>query len=271
MKIIGIPALVGSYDNYIWVLSQQQNAWVVDPGESIQVIDFLKQNNLSLQGILITHFHHDHVNGIADLKAAFPDCEVYGPEKTANDFIQHRVKQDDEVRLSPELKLNVLDTPGHTDDHIAYYNSDMLFCGDTLFTAGCGRRFTGTFSQFAESILKLRALDDNIGFYCAHEYTVSNLKFAYLVEPENEALRQRILKLDIRYPQNHEGAQSTLGEEKATNPFMRFDTPTIKAKLLARGAQDNSESLFKTLRSWKDELDQSGELDDRDLISMVTP
>ncbi|MDG6772802.1 hydroxyacylglutathione hydrolase [Thiomicrorhabdus sp. ZW0627] len=271
MKIIGIPALVGSYDNYIWVLHQGRNAWVVDPGQSAQVLDYLRQHDLSLQGILITHFHHDHVNGIADLKADFPDCVVYGPEKTDNAFIQNRVKQGDTVRLNSELEFKVLDTPGHTDDHIAYYNADMLFCGDTLFTAGCGRKFTGTFVQFAESILKLRELDDRTGFYCAHEYTVSNLKFAYLVEPENADLKQRILNTHIRYPELHDGAQSTMGEEKATNPFMRFDTPVIKAKLLARGAEDNAESLFKTLRLWKDELDQSGELDNIDLMSMVNP
>lgn len=270
MNIIGIPALVGSYDNYIWVLHQSHNAWVVDPGESDQVIDFLNKNGLSLKGVLVTHAHHDHINGIPALKAAFPEATVYGPghanAETAG--IEHALKEGDRVELTPDFAFTVMETPGHTLDHIAYYNEHTLFCGDTLFTAGCGRKFTGSYAQFADSILKLRQLDEDTGFYCAHEYTLPNLKFAYLVEPENPALIERIRHTRIDYPQNHEGAQSTLAEEKATNPFLRFDTPAIKAKLLQRGASDTPESLFKSLRLWKDELDQSGELDHFDLTSI---
>ncbi|WP_178861619.1 hydroxyacylglutathione hydrolase [Thiomicrorhabdus cannonii] len=261
MKITGLPALVGSYDNYIWVLYQNQQAWVVDPGESEQVLAFLQQQGLQLQGVLVTHFHHDHVNGIGALKAAYPHATVYGPELTPNPLIEIRVKEGDRVALTDDFALNVLFTPGHTEDHVSYYNDTVLFCGDTLFSGGCGRKFTGTFAQFADSILKLRALPDQLGFYSAHEYTLSNLKFAYLVEPGNAALRQRILESRILYPEPLEGPQSTLGLEKATNPFLRFDTPQIKAQLLQRGAQDTTESLFKTLREWKDDLDQSGALD----------
>jgi len=261
MNIIGIPALVGSYDNYIWVLYESQQAWVIDPGESSQVIDFIDENNLTLQAILITHFHNDHVKGIPALKQAFPNAQVMGPEKTDNSFIQRRVKQDDEIVLSPNFSFHVLDTPGHTKDHISYYNEQTLFCGDTLFTAGCGRKFCGTFKEFTHSILTLRALPDSTEFYCAHEYTESNLKFAHLVEPENSALIQRIKNTQIRYPEPLIKPQSTLAEEKASNPFLRFDVPEIKQQLIQRGAKDTPESLFQTLREWKDQLDQSGELD----------
>lgn len=268
MNIIGIPALVGSYDNYIWVLTEDEQAWVVDPGESLQVIEYLQQHNLDLQGILITHFHHDHVEGIPALKQTFPKAHVYGSEKTDNPFIQTRLKQNDSVKLTSEWQLTVLETPGHTQDHIAYFNSQALFCGDTLFTAGCGRKFTGTFAEFTQSILNLRQLDPQTPFYCAHEYTHSNLKFAHLVEPDNAELNARIKQCDIHYPANHIGPQSTVGEECATNPFMRFDHPQIKSQLLQRGAQENAVSLFTTLRQWKDELDQSGELDQLDFAEL---
>lgn len=261
MNIIGIPALVGTYDNYIWVLFEEKKAWVFDPGEAPQVIDFLNKNDLELQAILVTHFHHDHVEGIPGLKQAFPNAQIYGPEKTENPFIQTKLKQGDELSLSTTLSFKVLETPGHTHDHIVYYNDKYLFCGDTLFSAGCGRKFSGSFEEFTNSVLKLRALPDSTLFYSAHEYTESNLKFAYLVEPNNSALKQRIKNTHIDYPNHHIGAQSNLAEEKATNPFMRFDQPEIKTQLLQRGAQDNSVSLFKTLREWKDQLDQSGELD----------
>lgn len=258
MKIIGLPALVGSYDNYIWVLYQNTQAWVVDPGEASSVLAFLEAHHLQLQGILVTHFHHDHINGIAALVDAFPQARVYGPKATAP--VQHVLSEGECVNLTPDFSLHVLFTPGHTDDHISYHNDRVLFCGDTLFAAGCGRRFTGSFAQFADSILKLRALPDALQFYSAHEYTLDNLKFAWHVEPENTALRERILHTRIHYPQPLEGAQSTLGLEKATNPFLRFDQPGLKARLLQRGAQNTPESLFKTLREWKDHLDQSGEL-----------
>lgn len=276
MKTIGLAALPETYENYIWVLyeeaanasSETGQAWVVDPGESEPVLGFLKEHHLSLQAILITHGHHDHISGVEDLKAAFPHVTVYGPKLANLPLADVHVEEGDKITLTDTLTLKVLNTPGHTQDHIAYLSdadSKMLFCGDTLFTAGCGRQFTGTFAQFAESILKLRELADDTKFYCAHEYTMSNLKFAWLVEPENAALRQRIRDTHINYPQPWQGAQSSLGLEKATNPFMRFDTPSIRSKLIERGAQDTPESLFKTLRLWKDELDQSGALNQVDL------
>lgn len=256
MNIVGLPALVDTYENYIWILHDDTQAFVVDPGESIQVLAYLDKHDLNLQAILITHQHADHTNGINALVEAFPKTVVYGPAKSNLSSIQVKCHENDHVTLTDSMQFKVLDIPGHTKDHIAFYNDNILFCGDTLFTAGCGRLLGGTTKQFSDSILKLRELSDETGFYCAHEYTDTNLKFAQLVEPENKELKKRIANTKIKYPAMHIGAQSTLGEEKLTNPFLRFDTPVIKQKLIARGASDSSESLFKAIRKWKDEFDR---------------
>lgn len=256
MKIIGLPALVGSYDNYIWILYQDHQAWAVDPGESQQVMAFLTQNQLDLKGILVTHHHFDHVDGIPALQAAYPDVTIYGPANPQAKFDLAPLNERDRLDLTNDFHLDVLATPGHTKDHISFVNDQALFCGDTLFTAGCGRLLGGTAQAFSDSILKLRALPDSIGFYCAHEYTADNLAFAALVEPDNAALQQRIQQTKIDYPQPQTGPLSLLSEEKQTNPFMRFDHPKIKAHLLARGAIDRPDSLFQTLRDWKDQFDQ---------------
>ncbi|GKT12057.1 MAG: hydroxyacylglutathione hydrolase [Thiomicrorhabdus sp.] len=256
MNITGLPALVGTYDNYIWILHQDGKAWVVDAGQSEQVINFLQENKLELQGILVTHYHFDHTDGIPALKAAYPDATVYGPEKTENIYIQKRLKEGDQLSLTDSFTLNVFDTPGHTPDHIVFYNDQALFCADTLFTAGCGRLLGGTVEEFSASLLKLRDLPDSTPVYTAHEYTADNLKFAQIVEPENQALQARIAHSDIHYPSNLNLAQSTLKEEKETNPFLRFDKPQIKAQLLKRGATDRPASLFQALRCWKDQFDK---------------
>lgn len=256
MNIVGLPALIDTYENYIWILYEADKAWVVDPGESIQVIDFLKQNNLNLQAILITHTHFDHINGVPGLKEAFPEAVVYGPAKDQHQIIQTGLSEGDVMALTTNFSLTVLDTPGHTANHISFYNEQALFCGDTLFTAGCGLVLGGTVEEFSHSIIKIRDLPDSTPFYCAHEYTADNLKFALLVEPDNEQLQQRAKQPLFDYPQIHKGPLSTLGEEKNTNPFLRFDNPTIKAELMKRGATDSPTSLFKTLRGWKDQFDQ---------------
>lgn len=272
MNIIGLPALVGSYDNYIWTLHNDQQAWVVDPGESAPVLNYLRQHNLALQAILITHLHHDHIQGVEALKSVFPNATVYGPHGDNQGLIDRPLQEGERIPLTEGLTFNVLETPGHTAEHIAFYSDSspqgcLLFCGDTLFAAGCGRKFTGSYAQFADSILKLRALKDDCGFCSAHEYTLTNLKFAYLVEPSNPALLDRIRTTQIQYPAPLTEPQSSLAMEKATNPFLRFDSPAIKSQLLKRGAQDTPESLFATLRLWKDELDQNGALDQMELPS----
>ncbi|BBP45746.1 hydroxyacylglutathione hydrolase [Thiosulfatimonas sediminis] len=250
--------MVGTYDNYIWVMydSTQGLAWIVDPGEARQVIDFLQQNQLQAAAILITHRHFDHIDGVAEIKANYPDCVIYGPQKTPFTLIEKRLSEGEQITLNPDLHFRVLDTPGHTEDHISYVNEKWLFCADTLFTGGCGRILGGTVEQFANSILKLRALNEDLLFYCAHEYSADNLAFATYVEPENTALQQRLNQLHVNYPALHDGNVDTLGLEKRTNPFMRFDTPALKAKLIAKGSKDCPAELFATLRAWKDRVDQ---------------
>ncbi|WP_040728416.1 hydroxyacylglutathione hydrolase [Thiomicrorhabdus sp. Kp2] len=257
MNIVGLPALVGTYDNYIWIIHDNYQAWVVDPGESKQVIDYLTENHLTLKGILITHQHFDHIDGIDTLLEFAPQTIVYGPKKIKHPAIQIACKEGDTLKLNKDLEFKVLEIPGHTKDHIAFYNDELLFCGDTLFTAGCGRILGGTAEQFSESILKLRSLPDHLQFFCGHEYTQTNLTFSQLVEPENQALQKRIAQTNIIYPSIHQGAQSTLGEEKETNPFLRFDTPALQAKLIQRGASSSNSSLFSALRAWKDEFDRT--------------
>jgi len=262
MAIVGIPALVGSYDNYIWILHQttdkQAGAWVIDPGESAQVIKYLQQQQLSLKGILITHRHFDHVDGVAALKEFAPQAKVFGPKQTPLELIESRLVEGDEVELYTNYQLKVLGTPGHTEDHISYYNDQHLFCADTLFTAGCGRILGGTTAEYAESIVKLRQLPDNLAFYCAHEYTRDNLDFACLVDPNNTRLQERSQHFAIDYPLQLQTAPSKLELEKQTNPFMRFDQEPLKSWLVSQGAEESNDSLFSTLRSIKDRYDQFG-------------
>ncbi|WP_319379852.1 hydroxyacylglutathione hydrolase [Thiomicrorhabdus sp.] len=257
MQIHGIPALVGTYDNYIWILSEGRDAWVVDPGQAPQVIKFLDEHQLQLRSILVTHRHFDHVDGIPELKAAFPGAVVYGPEKTPVAAIEKRLVEGDQVELTADYHLHVLDTPGHTEDHISFYNQQDLFCGDTIFTGGCGRLLGGTLEEFADSLLKLRDLPDHLNLYCGHEYTTDNLNFACLVEPKNPQLQQRVSSTKIDYPCILNRPQSTLGTEKATNPFLRFDLESIAEQLKTLGADNTPAQLFAALRSWKDRYDQS--------------
>jgi len=256
MKIVGLPALTETYENYIWIIHDDHQAWIVDPGESEQVIAYLSANQLTPKGVLITHYHHDHVNGVPNILTQYPNIMVYGPEKSDLPFIKKRLSGGDDVSLTPSLAFKVVETPGHTLDQIAFYNDLHLFCGDALFTGGCGRLLGGTAAQFASTLLKLRDLSDELEFYCGHEYTTTNLQFAQLVDPNNQALDQRIKETKINYPSLHFGAQSTLGLEKKTNPFLRLDHPDIKPQLIARGAEDSPEGLFLALRRWKDEFDR---------------
>ena len=257
MNIVGIPALTETYENYIWIIHHQQLAWVVDPGESAQVIEYLSDNKLELQGVLITHGHADHINGLTNLLQNWPNISVYTPTLSAIQGTTHKCAEGDQIKLHEDIQLTVLDTPGHTLDHIAFYNNNWLFCGDTLFAGGCGRILGGSAQQFADSILKLRELPDNLEFYSAHEYTQTNLTFATIVEPENSLLSERLANYHTDYPAILKQPQSSLTLEKATNPFLRFDMEPIKSKLIKRGARDTAESLFLTLREWKDEFDRT--------------
>lgn len=248
----------GFSDNYIWLLESFHTTAValVDPGDGQAALDHLKKHHLDLVAILITHHHRDHVGGNELLKQAYPDVTIYGP---ANENIPARdvaLKEGDEVVLDAmEIKLKVLDVPGHTAGHIAYFSEDKLFCGDTLFCGGCGRVFDGTFEDLAASLRRIAALPDDTGVYCAHEYTVDNLGFAQWVEPESEAIKRRIEDCHIDLDADIPTVPSGLHEELATNPFLRTNEPGViaAAQKWAGKPLENSTEVFTALRQWKDQ------------------
>ncbi len=221
--ITPIPALK---DNYIWAIINRTNntVLIVDPGEAEPVNTFLHEHKLTLSGILLTHHHWDHTNGAASLSKQH-HVPVIGPEKDRIAGLTRAVHEGDEVNIAGfPLTFKVMEIPGHTLGHIAYYSPGMLFCGDTLFAAGCGRIFEGTPPQMFATLQKLAALPDDTNVYCAHEYTVNNLRFAEVVEPDNANIQKRMQKVRELREQQLPSLPSTLGEEKATNPFLRCDT-----------------------------------------------
>ncbi|HNP51280.1 MAG TPA: hydroxyacylglutathione hydrolase, partial [Nitrosomonas nitrosa] len=175
-------------DNYIWVIRDQHYAAIVDPGDAVPVMAYLQQQNLQPIAILNTHHHHDHTGGNIALLTAFA-LPVYGPAKENIPGLTHRLSEGDTIHLAElSLDLSILDIPGHTAGHIAYYGANLLFCGDTLFACGCGRIFEGTPQQMYTSLQKLTKLPDDTLIYCAHEYTLANIRFATAIDPNNPVL-----------------------------------------------------------------------------------
>ncbi|MBA3661495.1 MAG: hydroxyacylglutathione hydrolase [Gammaproteobacteria bacterium] len=250
--ITPIPTLK---DNYVWTIINQESreAIIVDPGEAGPVQDFLEAEKLSLVAILITHHHWDHTNGIKAFKSE--GIEVYGPNNESIEGLTHR-NQDDEVLSFKafHLQFKCIAIPGHTLDHIAYYGDGMLFCGDTLFSAGCGRVFEGTAAMMFKALEQFKNLPDATAVYCAHEYTQANLRFAHTVEPSNHAIQRRILAVDALRAQNLPTLPSTIEIEKATNPFFRCDvSELIKNVEDYAGEKLNTPlEVFTWLRKWKD-------------------
>jgi hydroxyacylglutathione hydrolase len=240
-------------DNYIWTLRDGKRAAVVDPGDARPVIDYLAREKLELVAILATHHHADHVGGIPALleRSRVP---VYGPRGEPIETLTRAVGEGDTVTI-PELDVSfaVLDIPGHTRAHIAYYGADCLFCGDTLFACGCGRVFEGTPEQMYASLEKLRALPDTTRVYCGHEYTLANIGFARSVEPGNPALGAREARDRKLRDAGKPTLPTTLGEEKATNPFLRCLEPAVVESannyLGARVA--DPVRVFAAIRDWK--------------------
>ncbi len=188
MSISVIP-IKAFNDNYIWCLRNQTHCAVVDPGDAAPVLTYCQDNQLTLSAIIITHHHWDHTGGIDALLATFPDIPVFGPQNKDIKQITIRLSQSDDLELEQlGVKFSVLEVPGHTLDHIAYYGDIGLFCGDTLFSAGCGRLFEGSPQQMFQSLAKLTALPADTVVYCTHEYTMANIAFAEAVEPNNQAL-----------------------------------------------------------------------------------
>jgi hydroxyacylglutathione hydrolase len=250
MKIIPIPAFD---DNYIWLICNKRYAAAVDPGDAEPVLDYLSRHGLQLAAILNTHHHGDHTGGNEDLlrHSAVP---VYGSRRETIPGMTHPVGEGNTVLL-PELDVGfaVLDIPGHTAGHVAYYGANSLFCGDTLFACGCGRLFDGTPAQMHASLQKLAALPDETLVYCAHEYTLANIDFAKAVEPTNTALLQReTLDREAR-EQGRPTLPSSMALEKATNPFLRCDRHTVieAANHYAGHELGDPVSVFAVIREWK--------------------
>jgi hydroxyacylglutathione hydrolase len=250
VDIVPIPAF---NDNYIWLLRSGRDAVVVDPGDAAPVLEFLGRNDLRLGAVLLTHHHADHVGGVEDLLDRF-QVEVYGPAAESIPSVSRAVSEADRVRLPRiEVELNVLEIPGHTRGHVAYYGANLLFCGDTLFSCGCGRLFEGTPEQMLASLDKLSALPPSTQVFCGHEYTHANCRFALAVEPENDALRRREHEVAQLRAKGIPTLPSSIGVELQTNPFLRSRCPAVRAAVERyRGAHLAKDAdVFAALRKWK--------------------
>ena len=243
-------------DNYIWLIrgKSPDRVAVVDPGDAGPVLAALEKQRLTPAAILCTHHHGDHVGGVEDVLKHYK-VPVYGPARERIPAITHKLKDGDHVDL-PELGLefNVLDVPGHTAGHIAYYGAGMLFCGDTMFSAGCGRLFEGTADQMHTSLSRFSELPEATRMYCGHEYTEANLRFALTVEPVNADARAHRDWAREKRARNLPTLPSTIGLERRINPFLRSGQPTVRAAAEKQAGHviDSKVEVFATVRRWKD-------------------
>jgi hydroxyacylglutathione hydrolase len=241
LQIIPIPAFK---DNYIWLIHNGRVAIVVDPGDAAPVLETLNRLNLQLHTILITHHHHDHIDGVSSLLDVFTDADIYAPKLEKYVFKHNAVNETDVIELADfNIKATVIEVPGHTLGHVAYYikplesqnkidnDGGLLFCGDTLFGAGCGRLFEGTATQMLDSLNKLVTLPANTKVYCTHEYTLHNINFALSLEPNNQALIERFGETVKLRNAQQPSLPSSISLELATNPFLRCNSSEIKSSL----------------------------------------
>ncbi|OGS95464.1 MAG: hydroxyacylglutathione hydrolase [Gallionellales bacterium RIFCSPLOWO2_02_FULL_57_47] len=256
-EITAVPAL---QDNYIWIIHNDRHAAVVDPGEAEPVLAFLNAHRLQLEAILCTHRHPDHTGGIAALREVY-NVPVYGRRHPGNPHITHDLREGGQLKLKPlGIVFDIIETPGHLNDHLAYIAPGILFCGDVLFGAGCGRNFEGTLAQLHHSLQRLAQLPGDTRVYCAHEYTAANLRFALACEPGNPDVQHRIAATQKLRAANQPTVPSTIALEKATNPFLRCTHPEIISTLQQRGLTDTSElgvselGVFTALRAWRNQF-----------------
>ena len=220
-KEINISPIKAFKDNYIWLVLEKNNGVIIDPGDARPVLKELEKRNINLVSILITHNHFDHVGGVEELIINYPDVQIFAPNNIKFKFRHSIVKEGDVISISKTaIKFYVIETPGHTLDHIVFADKNHLFCGDTLFACGCGKLFEGTYSDMFRSLSKISSLSPNTKVYCAHEYTKENIKFALSIDTNNYKLSERSKRLkniEITIP-------SMLKEELETNPFLRVKT-----------------------------------------------
>lgn len=253
VSIIPIPAF---RDNYIWAVRSGRCVAIVDPGDAGPVLEWLDANRVELTAILATHHHADHVGGVPALRARY-DVPVFGPAREQIPQRTHALRDGDRIVVPGiEITLSVFDIPGHTAGHIAYYAlppEPLVFCGDTLFAAGCGRLFEGTPDQMWSSLSKLAALDQNTGIYCGHEYTLANLRFAAAVEPDSNDVAARAVRETGKRERGLPTLPSTIGAERATNPFLRAGLPGVMAAAATHAGRPMKDAVdaFATLREWK--------------------
>jgi hydroxyacylglutathione hydrolase len=257
--MLNVTPLPAFDDNYIWVLRRPdaRSVAVVDPGDEVPVLDWLEGQKLTLAAILVTHHHGDHTGGVRGLLDAFPGTPVLGPARERIPGISNPLREGDRVHLEClDAPLQVLDVPGHTAGHIAYYGEGALFCGDTLFAAGCGRVFGGTLGDLHASLQRIAALPPQTLVYCAHEYTLANLGFARWVEPASPAIREREAMERQRREAGEPTVPSSLALELATNPFLRTGEPAVRraAEAYAKRPLEHTAEIFAAVRTWKDKV-----------------
>jgi len=252
LRLQPVPALG---DNYIWLMDDGASAVVVDPGAADGVERILRDEGLDLVAVLLTHHHADHIGAAPELLRGWPHAKIYGPKDERIALVMSRVGEGDEVRVdAPSLAFRVIGIPGHTSSHIAFSGMGFVFCGDTLFSLGCGRMFEGTPAQFHHSLTRLASLPDSALVCCGHEYTVANGDFAITVDPANEDLQARIEDARLQRSSGNATLPSTIGSERACNPFLRVGTEAVTHSLTSRAGASPRDDIeaFAWLRSWKD-------------------
>lgn len=249
MNLNSIPAF---QDNYIWVLNDVTGrCLIVDPGEAAPVLKAIEANNWQPEAILLTHHHNDHVGGVAELHRRFPNLIVYGPEETRNKGTTKIVADGDRINIL-EHEFHVFATPGHTSGHVCFYSAPWLFCGDTLFSGGCGRLFEGTAAQMYQSLQRINALPEDTLICCAHEYTLSNMKFALSVLPHDVFINEYYREVNELRVKNQMTLPTTLKKERKINLFLRTDDIDLINEIDKETKLLQSEQRFAWLRSKKD-------------------
>ena len=251
--MLAIHAVPAFKDNYIWMLVDGKAAVAVDPGDDAPVERFLRERGLELAAVLATHHHADHVGGLPALASRWK-CPTFGPAREVSAELTTRLAEGDRFRVpGVGIELSTLDIPGHTAGHIALEGEGLLFCGDTLFACGCGRLLEGTPPQMVDSLGKLARLPARTRVYCGHEYTLANIRFAEAVEPGNARLAERRTREEAKRARGEPTLPSTIGDELATNPFLRCAEPEVAAAAArhAGRALDGPVEVFAEIRAWK--------------------